>query len=186
MKNLILFFLITITTSAFSQNQDSCKATHWDDWFMPGAGYKSYIPKNSEFGIYNGFTTEFVIYARAKNKCSKFSGPARTKVYSSLSIMSSSNSVYKDIFFSNIGVNLSFEGKLERSFLIPYFGMEIGGLYQRGFSSFHFTPLMGIQILSFKRVIWSAQAGYQYTTKFFDEYSGINAGSTINILLWEK
>lgn len=185
MKNLFLIALIAFTLNSISQNPP-CTSTHWDDWFMPGAGFKSYIPKNSDFGVYSGFTTEFVIYARAKNVCSKYSGPARTKFYSSLSIMTSSNSESKDIFFSNVGVNLSFEGNLDRKFLIPYFGMEIGGLYQRDFNSFHFTPLTGIQLISTKRVIWSTQVGYQYTTKLFDEYSGFTMGSTLNLLLWEK
>lgn len=186
MKNLILFSLLTITLTSFSYTADSCRSTYWNDWFMPGGGYKTYIPKNSDFGVYHGFNTEFVIYARAKNKCSHYGGPARTKFYSSLSIMASTKSESRDIFFSNVGVNLSFEGKLDRNFLIPYFGLEVGGLYQRDYSSFHFTPLAGIQLFSTKRIIWSAQGGYQYTTKFFDEYSGLSMSTTVNFLLWEK
>lgn len=186
MKKLSLLFLILFSLNSIASQKDSCKSTYWDDWFMPGGGYKMYVPKNTEFGIYQGFTTEFVIYARAKNKCSGFGGPARSKFYSTLSILASDNAEAKDIFFSNFGVNLSFEGKLDRKFLIPYFGMELGGLFQRDFSSFHFTPLAGVQLFSNKRAIWSAQVGYQYTTKYFDEYSGLTFGSTFNLLLWEK
>jgi len=185
MKRVLIFILLLTVFNSQAQ-KDPCFNSYWDDWFMPGAGYKTYIPKNKEFGVYHGVTTDFVIYARAKSYCSNYSGPARTKFYGTLSILSSTNSEARDIFYSNVGVNLSFEGRLKRKFLIPFFGMEMGGLYQRDFTSFNFTPLAGIQLLSTERIIWSVQGGYQYTTKHFDEYSGITAGSTINLLLWER
>ncbi len=181
MKNLIYTLAaVLFTTICFGQNEE------WDDYFMPGAGYKMFVPKNrSDLGTYHGFTTEFVIYARAKGSDSKYwSGPGRIKTYGNLSIMGSDNAVARDIFFVNAGLNLSFESNIKRKFLIPYFGLEMGGLFQRDFSSMHFTPVAGIQLLSTKRVIWSVQGGYLYTTKRFDEYSGYSFSSTLNILLW--
>lgn len=184
MKKLVIFIAVVFTISiGFAQNSEN---EEWDDYFMPGAGYKMYVPKDrSNLGTYHGFTTEFVIYARAKSKDSKYwSGPGRIKTYGNLSIMGSDNSEARDIFFVNTGLNLSFESKMKRKFMIPYFGIELGGLFQRDFSSMHFTPTAGIQLLSTKRVIWSVQGGYLYTTKQFDEYSGYSYSSTLNILLW--
>jgi hypothetical protein len=158
--------------------------TEWDDYFMPGIGYKFYVPKNSQLGVYHGLMTEFVFYARAKGRFSKHSGPSRIKTYGNLSIMSSDNEEAKNIFYSNFGLNLSFEGSTDRKYFIPFFGLEAGGLFQRGFSTFQFTPLVGIQLVSNKLVLWNIQAGYQYTNKRFDEYSGYTIGSTFNVLLW--
>lgn len=100
--------------------------------------------------------------------------------------MSSNNSKARDIFFANLGLNLSFEGNTSRQFALPYFGLEIGGLFQRDFSTLHFTPVAGIQVFSTKNLIWTIQGGYQYTTSKFDEYSGATCSSTLNILLWNK
>ncbi len=182
MKSLISSLLILTSFVTFSQ-----KDSEWDDYFMPGVGYKTYIPKNqSDLGIYHGVMTEFVIYARAKGIQSKSSGPARIKTYGNLSIMASDNAIAKDIFYANLGLNLSFEGNTGRKYLIPYFGLEMGGLFQRDFSTFQFSPVGGIQLLSTKTLLWNVQGGYQYTTKKFDEYSGYTFSSTLNVLLWNK
>lgn len=183
MRTIISTLLLIVSLHLHAQTAD----TEWDDYFMPGIGYKVYVPKNTDtLGLYQGFVTEFVIYARAKGEETWRSGPARVKTFGNLSIMKSDKSGAKDIFFSNFGLNLSFEGKIARKYFIPVFGLEVGGLFQRDFSTFHFTPTMGMQLISNKRLLWTVYGGYQYTTKRFDEYSGFLAGSTINVLLWHK
>ncbi len=178
-----LFVLFSITLSA--QTYDG--TTEWDDYFMPGAGYKTYTPKNSDsLGTFQGFVTEFIIYAKAKETEGRRRGPGRVKTFTNLSIMKSNKEGVKDIFFSNFGLNLSFEGAVQRKFLIPMFGLEIGGLYSRNFSTFHSTPTAGLQLISNRRMLWTAYGGYQYTTKRFDEYSGFVGGSTLNVLLWNN
>lgn len=182
MKLLSTLSLLLLSMSVFAQ-----KDTEWDDYFMPGVGYKLYVPINSDsLGTYHGIMTEFVIYASAKGKKSKSSGPARVKTYGNLSIMSSDQEGIKDIFFANLGLNLSFEGRTNRKYLLPYFGLEIGGLFQRDFSTFHFSPVAGLQLASTKKILWNLQGGYQYTTRLFDEYSGYTISSTLNILLWNN
>lgn len=177
--SLLIFF-----TSTICQAQDDAE---WDDYFMPGIVYKYYVPKNaSAFGIYQGAGAEYVIYARAKGHNSKSSGPARIKIYGNLSILGSDNQEAQDIFFASWGLNLAFEGKTKRKYFIPNFGLESGGLFQRDFSTFQFTPMVGVQLVSTKRLLWSAQGGYQYTTRKFDEYSGYVFSSGLNVLLWNK
>lgn len=181
MKQLIAVCLCLFALNTFSQD------TEWDDYFMPGVGYKVYIPKNeANLGIYHGVQTEFVIYARAKGSASYKGGPARVKTYGDLSIMKSEKSEAKDIFSSTLGLNLSFEGSTDRKAFIPYFGLEMGGMFQRDFSTFCFSPVAGVQLYSSKKIIWGVQGGYVYTTKRFDEYSGFQFSSTFNLLLWNK
>jgi hypothetical protein len=183
MKKLILFG----TFFVLSATQLEAQSTEWDDYFMPGVGYKAYLPKNVDsLGTYHGVMTEFIVYARAKGKDRYPSGPARVKTYGNLSIMASDKSTAKDIFFANIGLNLSFEGNTERRYLLPYFGLELGGLFQRDFSTMHFSPVTGIQLISTKTIIWNIQGGYQYTTRRFDEYSGYTFSTTFNLLLWNR
>jgi hypothetical protein len=162
--------------------------SEWDDYFMPGLGYKAFIPKDSEMGVYHGLVTEFVIYARARGENPKYSyrsnGPARMKSYINLSIMKSDKASVNDIFITNLGFNASFEGAKFRNYLIPYFGLELGGLYQKDFGTFHVDPMIGVQIVSSKKMLWNVYSSYQYTTKQFDEWSGITFGTTLNVLLW--
>jgi hypothetical protein len=184
-KLLISIILNALALAASAQTSGTTKTTEWDDYFMPGVGYKTYIPKNADsLGTYHGIVTEFIIYAQAKGDESWRSGPARVKTFGNLSIMKSTKQGVRDIFFSNFGVNLSFEGKIKRKFFIPVFGLEVGGLYQRNFSTFHFTPTAGMQLASTQHLVWTIYGGYQYTTRRFDEYSGYLSGSTLNVLLW--
>lgn len=170
------------------KSSKSKNETEWEDWFMPGFGYKVFSPKNSDsLGTYKGYVTEFVIYAKARKGESKWgSGPSRVKTYGNLAILASDKSEVKDIFYANLGLNLSFEGKSNRNYLLPYFGIETGGMFQRDFSSYHFTPVGGLQIISTKKLLWNVQMGYQYTTRYFDEFSGVLASSSLNFLLWNK
>jgi hypothetical protein len=180
MKRLFIFLgLILFTTGLSAQDEE------WDNYFMPGLGWKVYVPKQDTMGVYQGVITEFVFYARAKGVGSNRGGPARVRTYGNLSIMKSDKQNSGDIFFSNLGLNLSFEGNTDRKFLIPSFGVEIGGLYKRNFSTFHFTPLIGVQLISSQKIIWSVNGGYQYTTRLFDDYSGYTGSTTLNLLLWE-
>lgn len=185
MRKLLLAIVVSMSSVSMAQNDEN---TEWEDYFMPGLGYKVYVPKNSKLGVYHGVVTEFIFYARAKGRSPKkyraSEGPSRIKTYGNLSMLKSDGEGAKDIFFSNFGVNFSFESKTNRKYLIPYFGLEFGGLNQRNFGTFHFTPVGGIQLISNESVIWTLNGGFQYTTKKFDEYSGYNIGSTLNIMLW--
>lgn len=184
MKNIIIILVCCTPLLTMGQQKEY---EEWDDFFMPGIGYKYYVPKNVDsLGTYSGVTTEFVIYSRAKNGVSRKSGPSRVKTYGNLSIISSDKKGVKDIFHCNLGLNLSFEGKANRKSSIPYFGLELGGMYQRNFSTFNFTPLVGVQVFSTRKMLWNIQGGYQYTTKLFDEYSGFTFSSSFNILLWNQ
>lgn len=189
MKNFYLLMLATMfSATVFSQSETPANQ-EWDDYFMPGVGYKIYTPKNSDsLGVYQGISTEFVIYAKARTGQSTYGnyGPSRVKTYGNLSIMKSDKNSAKDIFNVNFGVNLSFEAVAKRKFMIPYFGLELGGMFRRDFSSVQFTPVAGVQLISNKRMIWTAQAGYNYTIKYFDQYSGLQYSSTVNLLLWNK
>lgn len=158
----------------------------WDDYFMPGLGYKVYAPKNDSLGVYQGIITQFVIYSRAKGSASKLNGPSRIKTYGDLSIIKSDKQGIRDIFYCNLGLNLSYEGNADRKYVIPYFGIELGGMFQRDFSTFQFSPVTGIQMISTPKLIWSLQGGYQYTTRVFDELSGFVFSSSLNVLLWNK
>lgn len=132
--------LVLVCSAFFAFSIGNVKAQdykEWDDYFMPGVGYKVYVPKNQkDLGVYQGVETEFVIYARAKGSTSYKSGPSRVKTYGNLGILKSDKAGAKDLFSGILGLNLSFESKTDRKFGLPYFGLETGGIFQRDFSTF--------------------------------------------------
>lgn len=186
MKYIATFTSILLATCITSQTEEP--TTEWDDYFMPGVAYKVYVPKNdSDFGIYQGVAAEFVFYAHARSRRKEKwdTGPSRIKTFGNLCIMKSDNADSKDVFSVNLGVSVSFEGEIERKYLIPYFGLELGSMFQRDYKSLVFSPHIGVQLISTKRLICYFQGGYNYTTKYFDEYSGGLITLGVNLLLWE-
>jgi hypothetical protein len=186
MKKILFALSMFVGFGSFAGDDE--RGTEWSNYFMPGLGYKVYVPRNTDLGMYQGVVTEFIFYARAKGSNPKYSwerkGPSRVKTYGNLSILKSDAEGAKDIYFSNLGATFSFEGNANRKYLLPYFGLEFGGLHQRDFATFHFTPVTGIQLLSNHSVIWTVHGGFKYTTKKFDEYSGYTLGTTLNVMLW--
>lgn len=182
MKKLIIAAFVLLSIKSIGQNET------WDDYFMPGLGYKVFTPKDESLGLYQGIVTEFVIFARAKSNETDsyhYSGPTRIRNYVNFSVLESDKKGSNDIYTANLGVNMSFEGAQPRKYFIPYFGLELGGMYQKSYSSFHINPLAGVQLVSTQKVVWSVQGGYQYTTKSFDQMSGMTLSSSLNVLLWK-
>lgn len=184
MKIACLLIVGLISISAFSQTDNSKKSESWDSWFMPGGGYRTYFQKGQNPSQpYHGYMVDFVIYADG-NVATYMKTPARMKFYSNLSILSSSRAEASDIFMLGVGANCAFEANISRKFLIPYFGAEVGGIFEKNFSSMQITPVAGVQIYSNQKIIWSLQGGYLYSLKQFNDYSGYNISSSVNFLLW--
>lgn len=154
------------------------------DYFMPGAAFDIYQPRDKEIGDFYGPGVEFVFYSRLKHSSSNRNGPSRIKSYGKIGILNSTFQDSSDILMVSTGINLSFESKTDRKFLLPYFGLDLGGVFGRTLNTFQFTPLLGVQLFSTSKIIWSAQAGYLYSVKKFDQYSGYNFRTSLNVLLW--
>ena len=96
-KHLITFIAISTfasTQNLYSQNNDK----EWDDYFMPGVGYKTYNPINSDsIGNFQGIVVDFLLYGRAKGQDSHKYGPSRVKVYMNFSIMENQEKNRKSI-----------------------------------------------------------------------------------------
>lgn len=155
-----------------------------NDYFMPGAAFDLYQPRNNEIGAFYGPSVEFVFYSRSKNSYSNRSGPSRIKSYGKIGILNSTFQDSSDLLMVSAGLNLSFESKTNRNFLLPYFGLDIGGLYGNSLRTFQFTPHLGVQFVSTRNLVWSGQAGYLYSVKSFDQYSGYSFKTSLNVLLW--
>ena len=156
-----------------------------DSFFMPGASFTFYQPKDASLGFYHGPSAEFVFYSRTKLKFSNSAGPSRIKFYGNIGILNSEFRDSSDLISFGAGVNLSFESKTDRKYLLPYFGVEVGGLAKKDLLTYTFSPVLGCQILSYRKLIWSVQGAYAISSKESNRLSGYQLKTAINFILWK-
>ena len=150
---------------------------------MPGGGYNFYFPSASDsLGTFSGFSPEFLIYNYVRQNDGR--GPSHLRWYGSISILQSDKAGIANMLKYGMGLNLSLERNPHRNFLIPYFGLEFGGLNQEKFNTLQFTPMGGVFLYYNHRIIVSAYGGYVYPLKEFEKLSGTFINATINFTLW--
>lgn len=155
----------------------------WQSYISPGAGYSVYMPTDKDsLGIFHGISTNFIWYTTANNNGR---APSNFQLYTRISIMKSTKDGIGGLISYVTGATFSFERSVTRAFAIPYFGLELGGINQRGFGSgFQIAPLLGVQLVATPYVMFNVQAGYTYSTREFDRLSGIQANAGLNFFFW--
>ena len=176
--------------SYYSTDQDyeKIKAEYlklnFESWFMPGLGYTFYSPKGSDStGIFNGIAVNYLIYAKMyqNNK----PGPSHVRLYTKLSIVKSSEKDISDLFCYSFGLSFSFEKNPKRSYLVPFFGLEFGGLSQSQWGTTgQFTPTLGLHLVSKRNLFINIQGGYVYPITNFDILQGLFLEAGVNFALW--
>jgi hypothetical protein len=185
MINKIAFFaLIWLVMPLKGKAQIGTPITDHESYFVPGGGFGMYMPKGLDTsGYYSGVIIEYLFY-NGINQVDRW-GPSHTRFYGKLQIMNGSSRELKSIFCYNLGVDFSVERNPRRNVLIPYFGLEMGGISGRTYgTNFAFYPLAGIRFLAFKRLNLGASALYAYPIKDFDVFRGWLAQATLNFSLW--
>jgi hypothetical protein len=156
----------------------------FDTWFMPGLAYSYYQPKLSDsIGFFSGLAVEYLIYAKVAQNDNP--GPSHVRIYSKLNILKSSEANISSLFMYSLGLGLSLEKNPKRTFLVPYFGLEFGGMSQKEFGkSVQFTPTFGIHILSRKNIFINIHGGYVYPIRNFETLQGWFGEAGLNFALW--
>ncbi|MCU0434670.1 MAG: hypothetical protein MUC87_14540 [Bacteroidia bacterium] len=164
--------------------KEAYEKLNFTTYFMPGLGYKYYQPKASDStGSFSGLTVEYLIYAKVEQ--SDDPGPSHVRFYSKLNILRSDKSNINSMFMYTLGLDLSLEKNPKRTFLIPYFGLEFGGISQKQFgSTVQFTPTFGIHVLSKKNLFINLQGGYMYPISNFEMLQGWMGQAGVNFALW--
>jgi hypothetical protein len=157
---------------------------NFETWFMPGLAYTYYQPKSTDsIGYFSGLTVEYLIYAKVEQNDGR--GPSHVRWYSKLNILKSSKSDINSMFMYTLGLDLSLEKNPKRSYLIPYFGLEFGGMSQKQFgSTIQFTPTLGIHLLAKKNIFINVHGGYVYPVSNFETLQGWFGQAGLNFALW--
>nr|NQU91962.1 hypothetical protein [Bacteroidota bacterium] len=170
------------------QDYEKIKAEYlklnFESWFMPGLGYTFYRPKGSDStGVFNGIAVNYLIYAKMyqNNK----PGPSHVRFYTKLSIVKSTEKDINDLFCYSVGLSFSFEKNPKRPYLVPFFGLEFGGLSQSQWGTTgQFTPTLGLHLVSKRNLFINIQGGYVYPITNFDILQGLFLEAGVNFALW--
>ncbi|MGM0598157.1 MAG: Ig domain-containing protein [Myxococcota bacterium] len=197
----ILTFTVSDGEKTASKNIELIVQEKWEAYFLPGLSYTGYIPANSEeLGIYNGISINYVFisWTHRNNK----RGPSHGRVYFKLDIMQSTETEVADLIYWAGGVDLSFERFPKRNFLIPFFGLELGGSYSNrkiaGNCSpdsidnctkeiggvFHITPTFGIHLWVDRNFFVTLSGGYSFPVEDYDNLKGWRVNLGANFTMW--
>jgi hypothetical protein len=153
----------------------------WEGFFMPGASYSLYVPRGADEGVFHGPAFELLIGGwihRNENR-----GPSHGRVYASVGLLQSTVDV--DAVSAAIGFDLSIERNPTRSYLIPFFGLEAGGLFRQGAPSIaQFTPSLGVHLITGRNLFLNISGGYLFPTARIDDLLGYTARASLNVSLW--
>lgn len=180
----IIFALACLYANAQPTDNKKSKDSEFDSKFMPGGGYGIFIPKGKDsLGTLSGALVEFLFYSHVAQN-DDF-GPSHVRLYGKLNILKSDKKNISDFFLYGIGLDMSIEKNPKRNFLIPYFGLEMGGISNRTLNtSLQFTPTLGIHLVSKQNIYLNVQAGYMYPVKNFDIVRGTSLQAGLNFSLW--
>ncbi|HAS41680.1 MAG TPA: hypothetical protein DCS93_14455 [Microscillaceae bacterium] len=190
MKKIVTILCICLSAWSYGQRKDGIKRSEngrhiefYEAWFMPGGGYNFFFPAASDsLGQFSGFSPEFIIYNSINQNDNR--GPSHVKLAASISILQSDKEGIQNMLKYGLALNLSIERNPRRNFLIPYFGLEFGGLTHNNFNTLQFTPVGGVFLFYNHHVVVSALGGYVYPLNGFETLSGAFANATINFTLW--
>ena len=153
--------------------------------FVPGIGATFYKPKMKDsMGTFRGISIEYTIISTVNDKAFGHS-PSHFRFYGKLNILQSDKKDVSDIFGYAFGFDVSFEHHPNRHFLIPYYGLEFGGMMQKFFNkAVQLTPLGGVHLIYTKNLVVNASAGYVYPFADFDMLQGFYAQTSLSFILW--
>jgi hypothetical protein len=84
-----------------------------------------------------------------------------------------------------LGFSLSLERNPQRRWLIPFYGVDLGGLRQDDAPArFHWTPQVGLHVWSSQNVFVNARAGYRLMPGSLERWSGWYAGLGADVTVW--
>ncbi len=157
-----------------------------ESFFMPGLGYSMWVPGSTEkYGVFNGFSIEFlgVRWVHQNDK----RGPSHGRIYLDFDVLFSTHSATDPAFMPVLGFDLSLERNPARRYMIPYFGLDGGALFQKQVTTLGFlTAYGGIHFYSSRNVEIGLKAGYMlpFTSEQFADVAGFRARFTADVSFW--
>lgn len=175
----------------------------WESFFLPGVGYSVLFPQNnSDLGVLHGISLNYVFFSWIHRNEKR--GPSHGRLYFKLDILNTTkktaddpNNLADDMLYWAFGVDLSFERNPKRPFLIPWFGLEIGGSYstrkiideetnlpKEVGGIFHMTPTFGVHLYTDRNLFVSLTGAYTFAIGDHENLSGWKVTLGLNYSMW--
>lgn len=161
------------------------KANSWTQHFIPGISYVGMNPTNTDtMGRYAGISPEISLYSKFKNYGYE-SQPGYVNFYARLGILNSDKSNVAKIYYTGLGVRFSFENKLKRQYLIPFFSDEFSYVHREGTGGALLNiPGAGMYLYTGKHLQAYFSGGYVYPFSKRESYESFTFSGGISYTLW--
>jgi hypothetical protein len=181
---------IEATTKAGERAEDTLvlhvrpKVEEWLSYALPGLGYTAYVPVGSpDVGALQGPSFEVVVAQWVHRNDNVGPSHGRFSVRADL-LFPLANPAEPAIIYS-ASMALSLERNPERSFLLPIFAVDVGGLYQRQLgNALQVTPSIGVHLFQSRNIFITAELGYLLALPNLEDLHGPRASLGGNFTLW--
>lgn len=154
----------------------------WESWFLPGAQYVAYFPVGRGEGAFHGPAFELVVGSWVHD--TKERGPSHGRVYLDVALLQATAAGRNTGVSYALGLDLSLERNPRRSFLIPVFGIEIGGIQQKQLGGvFQTVPFAGAHLWSSRNLFVTATAGYVFPGRDVERLGGWRVRAGVDFAL---
>ena len=156
----------------------------WDSKFLPGVYYSFYRPADhASYGAFHGVSLELVPMAWIRRNENR--GPSHGRVTLKVDLLDSTQSGVAMVLVYSAGLDMSIERNPLRRFLIPYFGVDVGGIVQKQIGHrFESMPHAGVYLWASRNTFISISAGYMIVPSQLDALRGWRASAGLNLTLW--
>jgi hypothetical protein len=114
-------------------------------------------------------------------------GPSHGRVFVNLDVLSSVEKGVGTAFSPTVGIDLSLERNPSRRYLLPYFGVESGALFQKDLGRVGIvTPTAGLHVWASPNLFVNLTGGYllPVSAQHFDDLRGVRAKAGIDFSFW--
>src|SRR5262249_10531837 len=147
---------------------------------MPTLAGVAWFPHNAG-GMYFGGAVEVGLVSWSSNN--ERPGPSHGRFYMSVAVLESTQA-HQAVFYKLGGV-VCFQGKASRRWLIPHFGVAIGGLWETMLKSRPMADAgLGLWLWHSRRFVLDAEGGVMLPFSEVDKLWGPRAQLTASFSLW--
>jgi len=151
-------------------------------YFMPGIQGVLFLPNGDGESAYWGAGVQIAPFSWTHNN-DRF-GPGQGAVFAQVSLLRSASSNAAMGLFE-IGTTLSLERNSSRRWLIPFFGLSMGGLVHAELPDVAFThAFAGLHVYWHHNVVIDLSGGYSFPFSELDVLSGPRAQATVRFSMW--
>lgn len=170
----------TVNTSRRYTNKKEYK-------FTPSIAGGAFFPRTQTIftGEYIGFQPELSLYTKWASYSRR--SPAYVRIASGVGVYSfNGNAVAANRrYIYTIGGDASFENRINRKWMIPFFGMNAGFVTERNLgNSLFIQPKIGLLLFASKDVHIFGEGGYFFATQNSTSYEAGIARLGLNLMLW--